>query len=171
MATRLYLRRVRVPLLDVVHVAATAHGVVGVRLSDDVDAFREDLLRRFPGAEFKGGNGVTSDAAQALRRYLGGGPAPDVEFVIPETGFQARVWRQIQRIPRGEVRSYGRIAKALRKPQAARAVGQACGRNPVPLVVPCHRVVASDGSLGGFTAGVAIKQKLLDLERASRPSA
>ena len=75
-----------------------------------------------------------------------------------------RVWRQIERIPRGEVRSYARIAKALKKPLAARAVGQACGRNPVPLVIPCHRVVASDGALGGFSSDLAYKRKLLEME-------
>jgi O-6-methylguanine DNA methyltransferase len=166
MTTRLYLRRLRVPLLDVVHVAATAHGVVGIRLDDDVEAFRTELLRRFPGAEFKGGNGVTTDAGQAIRCYLGGGACPDLDTVVPEAGFQARVWRQIRKIPRGEVRSYGRIAKVLRKPSAARAVGQACGRNPIPLVIPCHRVVASDGSLGGFTAGLEVKRRLLSLEGA-----
>ena len=76
------------------------------------------------------------------------------------------MWRQIARIPYGEVRSYGRIARALRKPQASRAVGQACGRNPVPLVIPCHRVIAANGTLGGFSAGLDIKEKLLKLEQS-----
>lgn len=164
MGTRIHLRRVRVPVLDVIHVAATAHGVVGVRLDDDADAFREDLLRRFPDADLKRGNDVTTDAAHVLKTYLAGGADPDLELVIPESGFQTRVWRQIAKIPRGEVRSYGRLARQLRKPQAARAVGQACGRNPVPLLIPCHRVVAADGSLGGFSSGLDTKRRLLELE-------
>ena len=163
---QLYLQRLRVPLLGSIRLAATAHGIVAVCLSDDEDTLREELLARFPGATLKGGNAVITEAARAIRSYLGGGPHPDVDVVIPERGFSARVWRQIARIPYGEVRSYGRIARALRKPQAARAVGQACGRNPVPLVIPCHRVIASNGSLGGFSAGLDVKEKLLRLEGA-----
>ena len=164
--TQLYLQRIRVPLLGSVRLAATSHGIVAVNLSDDVETLKEQLLHRFPGAVIKGGNAVITDAAREIRAYLGGGPHPDVEVVIPEKGFSARVWRQIARIPYGEVRSYGRIARGLRKPQASRAVGQACGRNPVPLVIPCHRVIAANGGLGGFSAGLDIKEKLLHLERS-----
>lgn len=164
--TQLYLQRVRVPLLGSIRLAATAHGIVAVSLRDDEELLREQLLKQFPGATIKGGNAVITDAAREIRAYLAGGPHPDVDVVIPEKGFSARVWRQIARIPYGEVRSYGRIARALRKPHASRAVGQACGRNPVPLVVPCHRVVASNGTLGGFSAGLDVKEKLLALERS-----
>ena len=87
--------------------------------------------------------------------------------VLGPDGFSPRVWHAIARIPRGQVRSYARIARSLRKPQAARAVGQACGRNPVPLVIPCHRVVASDRTLGGFTGGLDVKRTLLALEGVS----
>ena len=68
-------------------------------------------------------------------------------------------------IPRGETRSYAWIAKRIGKPGAVRAVGTACGANPVPIVVPCHRVIASDGSLGGFGGGLAMKKRLLRLEK------
>ncbi|MFV1958698.1 MAG: methylated-DNA--[protein]-cysteine S-methyltransferase [Planctomycetota bacterium] len=164
MGVRLHLRRVRVPLLEVVFLAATAHGLVGVQLQDDEERFRVSLARRFPGSVLKGGNAVTTEAAREIRQYLGGGPDPKVDTVVPETGFQVCVWKQIARIPRGQVRSYGRLARAVRRPRAARAVGQACGRNPIPLVVPCHRVVAADGTLGGFGAGLVVKRKLLSLE-------
>ena len=161
-----HVQRVKVPLLGGIQIAATAHGVVGVRLDEDADALKDEVRQRFPDAEFKRANGVSTDAARAVRRYLAGGPDPDVPVVLPETGFTSKVWREIARIPRGRVRSYGRIAKALRSPHAARAVGRACGKNPVPLVIPCHRVVASDGSLGGFSAGLDVKRKLLALEGA-----
>ena len=166
MHTQLYVQRIRVPLLGSLRLAATAHGIVAVSLRDDEDTLRAQLLRRFPGAVIKGGNAVITDAAREIRAYLAGGPHPDADLVIPERGFTARVWRQIARIPYGEVRSYGRIARALRRPQASRAVGQACGRNPVPLIIPCHRVIAANGSLGGFSAGLDIKEKLLQLERS-----
>jgi AraC family transcriptional regulator of adaptative response/methylated-DNA-[protein]-cysteine methyltransferase len=161
---RVHIARIRVPLLGLVHLAATASGVVQVRLDDDDDALRRSVSARFPDPEWKRGNVVASEAARQIRRYLDGGPDPDVDVVIPEKGFSARVWRQIRRIPRGEVRSYGRVARALGRPEAVRAVGQSCGRNPVPLLVPCHRVVASDGGLGGYTGGVEIKRRLLALE-------
>jgi AraC family transcriptional regulator of adaptative response/methylated-DNA-[protein]-cysteine methyltransferase len=162
-----HLQRVRAPLLGHVRIAATAHGVVALRLDDDEAALCADVLRRFPDAAFKRSNGVTTDAARQICRYLGGGPDPHVAVVVPEQGFSARVWREIARIPRGTVRSYSRVARAMRLPQAARAVGQACRRNPVPLIVPCHRVVAADGSLGGFTGGLETKRRLLAMEGAS----
>jgi O-6-methylguanine DNA methyltransferase len=137
---------------------------VAVKLVDDNGALEDEVRLRFPAATFKSGNSITNDAARALRAYLAGGPDPCAPTVLPERGFSPRVWREIARIPRGTVRSYARIARAMRSPQAARAVGQACGRNPLPLIIPCHRVVASDGSLGGFTAGLDIKRKLLVLE-------
>jgi AraC family transcriptional regulator of adaptative response/methylated-DNA-[protein]-cysteine methyltransferase len=161
---RIHLARVKVPVLGAVHVAATNHGVVAVRLDDDGDALRAELAQRFPGAEFGGANEVTADAGREIRQYLSGGHDPDVPVVLTDDGFSSKVWNQIRRIPRGEVRTYKRIAQAVRRPTAARAVGQACGRNPVPLVIPCHRVVASDGSLGGFGADLSIKRSLLALE-------
>jgi methylated-DNA-[protein]-cysteine S-methyltransferase len=80
------------------------------------------------------------------------------------TAFQRRVWRAMQRIPFGTTKSYGEIACEIGSPQGARAVGMACGKNPVPILVPCHRVVASGGKLGGFSAGRHWKNRLLALE-------
>ena len=80
------------------------------------------------------------------------------------TPFQRRVWRAILRIPYGRVRSYRWVAERVGGSQYARAVGHALGANPVPIIVPCHRVVTSDGSLGGFTGGLPVKRKLLQLE-------
>lgn len=163
---RIHIARVAAPIVGILHLAATSHGVVAVRLDGDEAALRSELVERFPGAEFARGNGVASEAAREIRRYLEGGRDPDVEVVLPEAGFTGRVWREIRRIPRGAVRSYKRIARAVGRPDAARAVGQACGRNPVPLVVPCHRVIASDGTLGGFSADLGVKRALLALEGA-----
>jgi methylated-DNA-[protein]-cysteine S-methyltransferase len=80
--------------------------------------------------------------------------------------FDRSVWRALRRIPAGRVRTYGEVARGVDRPGAARAVGGACGRNPVAIVVPCHRVVASNG-LGGFGAGLAVKRRLLGLEGVS----
>ncbi|MSU42596.1 MAG: methylated-DNA--[protein]-cysteine S-methyltransferase [Pedosphaera sp.] len=81
------------------------------------------------------------------------------------TLFQVQVWKQLQRIPRGQTRSYAQIAAATSRPRAARAVGAACGANPIPLLIPCHRVIASDGTLGGFSGGLEWKRRLLAIER------
>jgi O-6-methylguanine DNA methyltransferase len=80
------------------------------------------------------------------------------------TSFQQAVWQALQRIPAGETMSYGEVARRVGKPGAARAVGAACGANPIPVLVPCHRVLASGGGLGGFTAGLDWKRKLLARE-------
>ena len=81
------------------------------------------------------------------------------------TEFQRRVWQIAGKIPHGETRTYKWLAAEIRQPAAARAVGQALGRNPLPIIIPCHRVLAHDGSLGGFTGGIAWKKYLLKLEK------
>ncbi len=83
------------------------------------------------------------------------------------TPFQQEVWQALRRVPYGETRSYAWIAEQVGRPQAVRAVGNANGRNPFSLVVPCHRIICSDGSIGGYTGGLAIKQRLLEIERLS----
>ncbi len=104
----------------------------------------------------------------ALMAYaMGKGPLPDWNLGhLGATPFQRRVWRELQRIPYGEVRTYGDIARSLGQPGASRAVGSACGRNPIPLFIPCHRVIASGGGLGGFSCGLDVKRRLLRLEGA-----
>ena len=92
----------------------------------------------------------------------------DLPFEADGTEFQQAVWRRLVAIPYGERWTYGDVARALRKGGAARAVGLACAKNPIPLVIPCHRVVGSDGSLTGFGGGLVMKRTLLDLERGGR---
>ncbi|MGW0840667.1 methylated-DNA--[protein]-cysteine S-methyltransferase [Streptomyces sp. NPDC002787] len=94
-----------------------------------------------------------------------------LELRLQGTPFQRTVWEQLTRIPYGETRSYGELADALGNPKASRAVGLANGRNPVGIIVPCHRVVGSDGSLTGYGGGVERKQRLLDFERGEQGTA
>ena len=91
----------------------------------------------------------------------------DVEYAFYGTEFQRKVWNVIASIPYGETLSYGEIAGILDKPNASRAVGNACGKNPIPVIVPCHRVLASNGKLGGYGGGLDVKRVLLDLEGVS----
>ncbi|MCS7048511.1 MAG: methylated-DNA--[protein]-cysteine S-methyltransferase [Verrucomicrobiae bacterium] len=103
---------------------------------------------------------------EQVRRYAEGEP---VRWQVRldwggATAFQRKVWRVLQRIPYGQTRSYVWVARQVGLPGAARAVGRACGANPIPIIVPCHRVVAGDGSLGGFSCGLKRKRLLLALE-------
>jgi methylated-DNA-[protein]-cysteine S-methyltransferase len=104
-----------------------------------------------------------------LREYFAGKRAAfDLPLAPEGTAFQRSVWRQLQEIPYGETISYGELARRVGNPKASRAVGSANGANPVPIVIPCHRVIAGDGTLGGFGGGLLTKQTLLTLElRAS----
>ena len=89
----------------------------------------------------------------------------DLPLRLRGTGFQKEVWEVLQQIPYGEVLSYGQVAKTIGRPQAQRAVGMACNRNPVPIVVPCHRVLGTNGRLTGYAGGLDIKVRLLELEK------
>ena len=116
--------------------------------------------------------GVLAEAARQLAEYFAGERR---EFALPlapsGTPFRLRVWAAMQAIPYGQTRSYGDLARAL--DSAPRAIGGACGANPIPLVIPCHRVVGAGGALGGFSggAGCDTKRQLLALERALPPAA
>jgi len=92
---------------------------------------------------------------------------PDELDLSGATAFQCKVWEATRLIPYGETRSYGWVAEQIKKPQAVRAVGQALGKNPLSIIIPCHRVITSDGKLGGFTGGLRMKRLLLGLETSA----
>lgn len=110
-----------------------------------------------------------SDLVERLKEYYLGRKVafPDKLDLTGATPFQRAVWTAAQRIPYGETRSYRWVAERIGKPQAARAVGQALGRNPLAIIVPCHRVLASDGRLGGFGGGLEMKRRLLQREASA----
>ena len=110
-----------------------------------------------------------ADLRRRLRSYLAGNRAafPDALDLSPATPFQRQVWEATRLIPYGQTRSYSWVAEQLGKARAVRAVGQALGRNPLPIIIPCHRVVAKDGRLGGYSGGVEIKRYLLNLEASA----
>ncbi|MGB2800503.1 MAG: methylated-DNA--[protein]-cysteine S-methyltransferase [Dehalococcoidia bacterium] len=111
-----------------------------------------------------------SDLPQRLKRYLEGEPVSfdDELDLAPATPFRRAVWEATRSIPYGEIRSYSWVAHHIGKPRALRAVGQALGHNPVPIVVPCHRVVNKNGNLGGFGGGLDMKKRLLEIEALFR---
>jgi AraC family transcriptional regulator of adaptative response/methylated-DNA-[protein]-cysteine methyltransferase len=149
-------------------VAATPRGVCAAELGDARDALVRDLRQRFAKA-------VVAEDRAGLGEWLGrigafiASPdhALDLPLDVQGTAFQAQVWRALREIPPGRTASYGEIAAVLGRPRAVRAVAQACARNPVGLVVPCHRVVRKDGELGGYRFGVERKRALLERERAA----
>jgi methylated-DNA-[protein]-cysteine S-methyltransferase len=107
------------------------------------------------------------DAVEQLGEYFDGERREfDIELDLVGTAFQRRVWEALLTIPYGETRSYGRIAELISSPGAFRAVGLANGRNPIAIIVPCHRVIGANGSLTGYGGGLERKQVLLELERS-----
>jgi AraC family transcriptional regulator of adaptative response/methylated-DNA-[protein]-cysteine methyltransferase len=105
----------------------------------------------------------------AITRHLAGeAPRPDLPLDIQATAFQMRVWKYLQTIPAGDVQSYSEVATAIGQPNAARAVAQACARNPAAVLIPCHRVIRGSGELGGYRWGLARKRGLIDAERAAK---
>jgi AraC family transcriptional regulator, regulatory protein of adaptative response / methylated-DNA-[protein]-cysteine methyltransferase len=146
-------------------VAVTERGICRIVQGDDPVALERVLLDEFAEADVLRDDARLGEVVdEVLRRIDGRVPARELPLDVQGTAFQRRVWQELQRIPRGETRSYAEVAEAVGAPRAARAVGSACGRNPVVFVVPCHRVVASDGSLGGYGLGLDVKRRILDSE-------
>jgi len=156
-------------------VATTAKGICSVTLGQDDRELETRLAEEFPLAERERvdeGREEWLDAVIARVAHDLGWSDRDAPALPPldvaATAFQWRVWDALTRIPRGETLSYGELAAALGVPKAARAIGRACGSNKLALLVPCHRIIREDGSLGGWRWGMDIKQQLLATERAMK---
>jgi methylated-DNA-[protein]-cysteine S-methyltransferase len=149
--------------------AFTERGLRCLTFPNQPGAAERWLSRRFPGIGVRTDDSRAAALAGELDAYFRG---ELTEFTVPldlaGTPFQLGVWRQLQAIPYGEVRSYADVARAIGRPSAVRAVGAANGANPVPVVVPCHRVIGSSGSLTGFGGGLDWKRRLLATENAAR---
>lgn len=151
-------------------IAATDKGICVVSAADSDRALERELRRRFPEATLKRDDrGLRKSVADVLDLIRGRRSASTLSLDLQGTPFQRSVWAELLRIPAGATRSYGEIAKRIKRPTAFRAVAQACGANPVAIVVPCHRVVSSDGSLGGYSGGLDRKRLLLANEGHRNP--
>jgi len=127
--------------------------------------FMEGTKTRAPESGWRHEKNLKTEAVRQLRAYFGGELREfDLTLLLEGTPFQQEVWKALQQIPYGETVSYGDIAKRIGRPKAVRAVGGANGKNHIPIVVPCHRVIGSSGHLTGFGSGVDIKAALLDHE-------
>jgi AraC family transcriptional regulator of adaptative response/methylated-DNA-[protein]-cysteine methyltransferase len=149
-------------------VASTEKGVCAIQLGDSPGALVRDLQDTFAKAELIGGD---EDFEQLVARVVGFVEAPMQGFDLPldvrGTLFQQRVWRALREIPAGSTVSYAEVAKRIGAPTAVRAVAQACLSNPIAVVIPCHRVVRTDGALSGYRWGVERKRMLLEREATS----
>ncbi len=149
-------------------VGATGRGICAVSLGDSDGELEAALFEDYPAAEITRDQEGLGEWVSALLGYLDGRrPHLDLPLDVQATAFQCMVWKELQAIPYGATRSYSEIAEAIGRPKAVRAVARACATNRVSLVVPCHRVVRRDGSLGGYRWGLDRKRDLLAREQAS----
>lgn len=163
----LAVRQVDSPIGEL-RLAATSRGLVGIGLPRSGGrGFTGWLRRQLPDAERIPDLPTLDLAARELLEYLSGQRREfSLSLDLRGTPFQIEVWRSLTRIPYAQTRSYADIAREIGCPAACRAVGAANGANPLPIVVPCHRVIRSGGSLGGYAGGLETKRRLLALEQA-----
>lgn len=151
-------------------VAATERGLCSIALGDSADALEAELRSEFPKAELvrvhDGRDEFLAPRVQQVARMLGG-QACQLDIELIGTAFQQRVWQALMKIPSGQTLSYAQLAQALGRPTATRAVARACAQNRLAVIVPCHRIVRGDGSLGGYRWGLPRKAALLNSEKAS----
>lgn len=147
-------------------IASTERGVCQIALGDEAAPLVDALCAEFPAADcLPDDDALAAAVAQVLAYLRGWQPHIDLPLDLRVTAFQQRVLDELRRIPYGETRTYGEVARAVGSPKAARAVGQVCNMNPVPLLIPCHRVLRSDGNIRGYAFGDARKRQLLELEQ------
>ena|SRR5436305_2037331 len=149
--------------------AATERGICFIQVVGNEQDALGHLGKEYPDAELSPAAGDNKirllEWGAAINRYVDGNSnLPELPLDTQGTEFQRKVWEYLRRIPAGRPQSYQEVAKALGMPKAVRAVGNACARNPIAIVVPCHRVVRSDGGLSGYRWGIKIKQALIEIE-------
>jgi AraC family transcriptional regulator of adaptative response/methylated-DNA-[protein]-cysteine methyltransferase len=151
-------------------VASTQKGLCLISTGQSDSELEKRLASTFPSAERKRDDrGMTKLRRAVEERIRGKRLDEDLPLVLHGTPFQVSVWKEMLKIPAGSTRSYAEVARRIGRPKAFRAVAQACGANPIPIVVPCHRVVASGGKLGGYTGGIEKKLSLLAAEGVENP--
>lgn len=147
-------------------VATTDAGICAIAFGSLESELEDELANKFPESNRQRDDAKLGSAVKQILGQMAEHPvALELPLDVRATAFQRRVWEALRRIPRGETRTYAEVAKEIGQPAAVRAVARACATNPVAVVVPCHRVIGSDGKLTGYRWGVERKKKLLELER------
>lgn len=150
-------------------VAATKRGLCSVLFVESDGEAESELKKRFAKATLQRDDAGLGEAVRVVLSQMTESPtAASLPFDVRATSFQHRVWEALREIPRGETRTYAQIAQSIGAPKAVRAVGSACGANPLALIVPCHRAVGASGRLTGYRWGLERKQRLLEIERSRR---
>jgi AraC family transcriptional regulator of adaptative response/methylated-DNA-[protein]-cysteine methyltransferase len=150
-------------------IAATDKGICSIQFASSDEELEQGLKQEFPYAMRRRDDDALAEVLQNLMRHMRGlATAQSIPMDIQATAFQRRVWSYLQSIGFGETRSYSEVAKAIRRPSAVRAVARACAANPVAIAIPCHRVLRSNGDLGGYRWGLDRKKALLEIE--AKPS-
>lgn len=147
--------------------ASSAAGLLTLLFPNAIEDRDRVIARLAPGSQVEPGDGQNDAAIEQVRQYLAGNRRSfDLPLDQRGTEFQIEVWKAVYEIPWGQTTTYGEIARRIGRPDAVRAVGAANGANPLPIIVPCHRVIGADGSLTGFGGGLPLKRHLLTLEGA-----
>jgi AraC family transcriptional regulator, regulatory protein of adaptative response / methylated-DNA-[protein]-cysteine methyltransferase len=149
-------------------VASTEKGICSVKLGDEQSQLEQDFRKEFAEAEINECDSLTDLVKQIVKHLKGDQPHLDLPLDLRATAFQRRVWEALRAIPYGETRSYSEVAQEIGRPTAVRAVARACATNPVALVIPCHRVIRENRSLGGYRWGLKRKQELLAKESGGK---
>jgi methylated-DNA-[protein]-cysteine S-methyltransferase len=169
-----YIRRVMQRLAYTTVESASPAGALLLAASERglaILSFHPEEALTHSKAEFVRNDAAVAPYAKELQEYLAGKRRDfDMPLDLQGTDFQLRCWNQLLKIPYGDVITYAELARRVQSPNGFRAVGHANGQNPIAIIVPCHRVIASDGTLGGYGGGLPMKQWLLDLEKALIPA-
>lgn len=156
--------------LGLVIAVASPAGLCAVRIGTERSALVDEIRMEFKASALREDADAMHDVLIALRALALGGTAPELPIDVRGTAFQARVWQALRTIPSGQTRNYAQLADSIGSASSVRAVASACASNRVALVVPCHRVIRSDGSLAGYRWGLAVKAQLLEAERTAGPT-
>ncbi len=154
--------------IGIIYIASSENGVCKISLTlNSVGEFKSWIKKHFKDFEIVENRKRNKEAIEQVRLYLERKLKKfDLEMDMIGTDFQKMVWKETMKIPYGEVITYSTLAKRIERENSYRAVGNSLSANPLPIIVPCHRVIASDGSLGGYSGGIKIKEFLLRLEGA-----
>ncbi len=148
-------------------VAATQKGICSVSFGDDAESLTDELRAEFFAASIEADDKLLKNAVEAILKGLKGERSIlSLPVDIRASAFQMRVWSELRKIPYGETRTYSQVAEQIGRPTAVRAVARACATNPIAIVTPCHRVIATDGKLSGYRWGIERKKQILEKERA-----
>ncbi|RMF96939.1 MAG: methylated-DNA--[protein]-cysteine S-methyltransferase [Candidatus Schekmanbacteria bacterium] len=150
-----------------IYIAVIDNLICNITIGKDSERRFIKYFSSFPFVRLSYSAKLTAGYSSVILKYLKKGNAPQFKSlcILKATDFEIAVWKAVLKIPYGETTTYQSIAKKLGSPSLSRAVGNALGKNPIPLIIPCHRIIKSNGDLGGFTGGKEIKERLLTLEK------